>query len=92
MGTHHREQLCVLVSALRKGIENTGRETLERVGPASRDPGWCCSVKMLRQRQRNQWQENEHYISAILLSALIFAEVIASLLFSVCCWRCCMVY
>ena len=36
--------------------------------------------------------EDERYISAILLSALIFAEVIAFILFSACCWQCCMVY
>lgn len=37
-----------------------------------------------------QCLEDEYYISAILLSVLISAEVIAVILFSVCCWQCCM--
>lgn len=40
----------------------------------------------------SQCLEKEYYISAILLSALIFAEVIAFILFSVCCWQCCVAY
>lgn len=38
----------------------------------------------------SQCLEDEYYISEILLSVLISAEVIAVILFSVCCWQCCM--
>lgn len=41
---------------------------------------------------RSQCLEDEYYISAVLLSVFSFAEVIAVILFSVCCWQCCMAY
>lgn len=40
----------------------------------------------------SQSLNNEYYISAILFSELIFAEVIDCILFSVCCWQSCMAY
>lgn len=56
---------------------------------------FCCDAESDVEQPTKGWSqclEDEYYISAILLSALIFAEVIAFILFSVCCWQCCMAY
>ena len=95
MGNHPREQPSVLVSALRTDLENTGRGHYGGSGSLQHGQGWWHSVTVPKLVQRNQWKaglrawKKEYYISAILLSALIFAEVIAFILFSVCCWQCC---
>ena len=89
-GDHPQEQPGILLSALRKGLADTGEGMGETLGP----PGVVGVVPCGYDAEagRSPCLEDERYISAILLSALIFAEVIAFILFSVCCWQCCMVY
>lgn len=96
-GDHPQEQPGILLSALRKGLADTGEGMRETAGPPGVVGAVPCGYDAETDTGKPEagWSpclEDERYISAILLSALIFAEVIAFILFSVCCWQCCMVY
>lgn len=58
MENNHWKKLCVLVSALRKGLENTGRKKEEgiigMVGTSNGNRAGVIFVMMLKRIQKNQ--------------------------------------